>query len=518
MKFFYGLLLVPGLLFSQERKDLFIPVGPTDSLDALYFVPVTPPPSKGYPALIMVPGFGLDKETKSLSSLVYAGIGYVSLAFTVRGQGHSSGESTIMSVRERHDLGKVVQFVRKLPHIDTTAIGIIGGSQGGLHALWAAADGLPVKAVSADAITPHWASDMFMNGSIRRTLLLLLHYPGVRYAPVQDTLWNLVRHDDYDRLSKLFAEGRDIDTTKLFSAKTPLLLFLKWQDHYFPAAPGIQMFLRYMGEKELYVGTQGHFSDEVIAEQTFQYSQITGWFNHYLQGAPAKVRNDSSITISVSSLPQDTAGNFTWQRRSYASWPPASSHLVRFYLASDSLLADHPPVEPGNSALLLNDYNDPSYTFDMGFIEGFHSSRFKKILPQHALRFTSRALDSVLIWAGTPQMVVYVKSRDQVFPLHAQIYEVDSTGKAFFVNRINYTARHWKEKNVGVIQAEGLAHAHRFRKGSRIRVVFTNIDYTNRKMLGGYPFVLPVFHKASARIYFDKHHPSCIELPTISQP
>ncbi len=515
MKVIPLVVLYASVLSAQTRTDVFIPVGKSDSLDATYFSPRQPPPDRGYPAIVMVHGFGDDKEARIPSCRIYADLGYLTLAYSVRGQGHSSGQTTIMADLERRDLGEVIRYVTHLAHVNAAAIGIIGGSQGGLHGLWAASDRLPVKAISADAITPHWASDMFVNGSIRRTFLLLLNYPGVRYAPVRDTLWDLVRSDDFDKLRDRFCRGRDLDTSLLVSSRVPLLQFLKWQDYYFPAAPGIASFLRYEGSKKLYVGTQGHFSDEIEEEKQFQNGQITRWFNYYLQGVETGIMEEPMITFGISSLPIDSAGYFHWEHAYSDVWPPDSVHRVRFYLNADSLISFERPVQRKNSVIVRNEYRDSSYTFDMGFIEGFRGRRFESIIPRHTTSFTTPPLDSDLIWVGAPRMSVFVQSRYRVFPLHVQIYEVDSAGNQFFINRINFTARHWKRGSLRQIVVDGNAHAHRFLRGNRLRILFTNIDCTNRKVLGEYPFVLPVFHTASATLYFDKSHPSSIELPIL---
>ncbi|MGB6648633.1 MAG: alpha/beta fold hydrolase, partial [Bacteroidota bacterium] len=180
--------------------ELFISVG-LDSLDATYYVPPFPPPdSNGYPGMIFVHGFGGDKSWDTASAAIRGALGYVSLCYSVRAHGKSSGSSSIMGPSERSDLARVVEFLRNLPEVNPDRIGIQGGSQGGLHSLWAVADSLPVRAASGDVITPHWASDMFVNGAIRHTLTFLLQTPSVRYGPGRDSLWDLVRDDEYDLL------------------------------------------------------------------------------------------------------------------------------------------------------------------------------------------------------------------------------------------------------------------------------------------------------------------------------
>ena len=110
-------------------------------------------------------------------------------------------------------------------------------------------------------------------------------------------------------------------------------------------------------------------------------------------------------------------------------------------------------------------------------------------------------------------MRLYVASESEKFPLHAQIYEVDGSGKKYFINRINFTARHWRPGDAEWIGAEGIPHAHMFSAGSRIRIELTNIDKTNRPVMGIYPFVLPLFAKSSVTVSFGADHPSYIELP-----
>jgi hypothetical protein len=98
------------------------------------------------------------------------------------------------------------------------------------------------------------------------------------------------------------------------------------------------------------------------------------------------------------------------------------------------------------------------------------------------------------------------------------VYEIDSLGTRYFINRIDFIARNWHPGSEGVVSAEGIPHAHRFTRGNRIRVELTNIDKTDRIVLGSYPFVAPVFANTSATIYADRSHASYIELPLIGNP
>jgi len=165
--------------------------------------------------------------------------------------------------------------------------------------------------------------------------------------------------------------------------------------------------------------------------------------------------------------------------------------------------------------MLKNEYKNKSYTLDTLIADKFRPWRLKQALPQQSWYFETEPLKYQLDWIGAPYMEIFVSSNYTKFPIHAQIYEVDSQGKKYFINRINYTGRGWKPGTSGVIKAFGIAHAHRFSVGSKIRVEFTNVDESYRKIQNNVPFVIPLFMDASVTFYFDIKHPSYIEFPVI---
>jgi predicted acyl esterase len=498
------------------RYDLFLAVG-TDSLDATYFVPLTMSPPGGFPCLITVHGFGLSKDTVNAKAAARAG--FISVCYSVRGHGNSSGLSNIMSEVERADLRSVVQFVRSIPGLNPAKIGIQGGSQGGLHGLWAAADTL-VSAVSADVITPHWASNELENGSIRRTVVFLLTSDyAVRYeTSARDTLWEYVRTDNYDSLKSAFTRDRDVDTTTLERSPVPLLWSMSYQDLYFTAADGIASHFGYAGPKNLYIGTGSHYSDRDAGQLAKQYEAIFRWFSYFLMGNGTIT--DRSITFAYSSLPVDSTMRFTWSDSTVINDLP-STYPLRFYLAADSSLSYSAAAE---DTLTLHNRWNSQYTFDMGYIEGFRGSWFYQNIPKEELAFESQPLENDHLWLGQPHMRLKVSSAYEKFPLHLQIFERDTSGEKHFINRVNLVVRHWTGGDSGFVDALGAFHAHRFSKGSRIRVELTNIDAVLRGtpemgMLEDpentgdsqpYVFALPTFFFTEATVHLGQ---SYVEFP-----
>jgi hypothetical protein len=164
----------------------------------------------------------------------------------------------------------------------------------------------------------------------------------------------------------------------------------------------------------------------------------------------------------------------------------------------------------------------------MGYIEGFRGSWFYQNLPKEQRVFESLPLADDLLWLGQPRMRLTVSSPDDKFPLHAQIFEVDTAGVSHFVNRINFVARHWIPGDTGTVDVRGAFHAHRFSRGNRLRIELTNIDAVLRGTpeLGvledpanigdhqPFAFALPTFARAEATIHLGD---SFLEFPLTEQ-
>jgi predicted acyl esterase len=499
---------------SQPRRcDVFIRVG-ADSLDATYYVPSSPPDSNGYPGMIFVHGYGGNKNWDTLNASSWAVTGYVSLCYSVRGHGNSSGGSTIMSFAERSDLAEVVRFLRGLPDIDPEKLGIQGGSQGGLHGLWAVADSLPVSAVSADVITPHWASDMFMNGAVRQTLLFILDMGTVRYAPLRDTLWELARSDNYDSLRTKFVAGRDLDTARLHASRIPCASFVKWQDHFFSAQDEIESFHLRTGPGRLYLGTGGHYSDDNQEELSFQWGLVADWLEYFVRGRQTGILARPPVAYAYSHLPLDPQGLLSWSHEEVDTWPPSGMSSMRLFFHADSTLSERLPDQPGDAVVVRNVWNT-AYSSYQGYADGFSGPDFEAALPKQRVVFRTRPLPSDVRWLGAPLLRLALRSDAAVVPLHAQIFEEDSLGSKVFLNRVNFTARHWPPGSSTLVEIPGIAHAHRFSRGSRIRVELTNIDDENRDGWGNTPFIVPVFLTTEATVYLDPDRPSSIEFPIL---
>lgn len=516
VRLIYLFLIFSVCAISQTRIDEFVRLSTGDSLDATCFVPLSPPPLNGYPVMLFVHGFAGSKNSTIPSAQIYSQSGYLTFSYSVRGHGNSSGLSTIMAKQERQDLSEVLSYIEDIQFVDTNSIGITGGSQGGLHGLWAAADNLPVKAITSDVIIPDWASDIFQNGAIRYCLTWLLKSSSVRYDKCRDTLWNLLVIDNYNSLLLRFSRDRDVDTARLALSQKPLVLFLKYQDHYFEAGSGINMFLNYNGQKKLYLGTAGHYSDAAYDESQYQYSWLSKWFKQFLRNIDTGILSTPTYTYAYSSLPMDSSGYFSWKHEEVNALPFNDVTMHRFYLHPNEELNYSLPTGLSDSVELINNYKDSAYNFERAYTEGFEGLWFDSAFTKQSLVFETQPLKDSVVMFGSPHLSFNITSDADKFPINAQIYEVDTAGKKYFINRINFVGRNNAAGQPLTINAAGYFHAHKFQANNKIRVELTNIDKTNRKILGNLPFVLPVFEHSRNIIATNENRASYIELPLLA--
>jgi hypothetical protein len=185
--------------------------------------------------------------------------------------------------------------------------------------------------------------------------------------------------------------------------------------------------------------------------------------------------------------------------------------MQRLYFGRDSLLSyDMPPTV---DSILVRNAWDPSYSFDRALADGFAGSGFELGVPPDTRVFLTPPLSEDILWVGVPRLHIDVRPTSTCFPLHARICEQDSSGRTVFVNRVNFIARGWVPGLVDTATVDGLAQAHRFSRGSRLRVELTNIDVSNADGWGNAAFVLPLLQRVDAMVMLGGSQGSWIEIP-----
>jgi dipeptidyl aminopeptidase/acylaminoacyl peptidase len=104
-------------------------------------------PSRNHATVILGHGWGGQRGKLLPEARVLAAHGYGILAFDWRGHGESGGDGTTWGIEEQRDLAAALNFVTRRPEVDSTRIGALGFSMGGMIMLKAAENDPRLRAV-----------------------------------------------------------------------------------------------------------------------------------------------------------------------------------------------------------------------------------------------------------------------------------------------------------------------------------------------------------------------------------
>src|ERR1035437_1447300 len=112
MKLLTILILTNWVLFAQfspkgtqqlKRYDFNIVTKDKVTLDCTKFIPTALKPKNGWPVMLYCHGYGDSKESELPTAKDQAQFGYITFAYSMRGQGHSGRLSNLISTVEMND-------------------------------------------------------------------------------------------------------------------------------------------------------------------------------------------------------------------------------------------------------------------------------------------------------------------------------------------------------------------------------------------------------------------------------
>jgi pimeloyl-ACP methyl ester carboxylesterase len=175
-------------------------------------------PSRNHAALVTLPGSGSTRVATLGQATVLARHGYGVLMVDPRGQGRSGGRAMDAGWYGDRDVTAAVAFLRGLPGVDASRIGVLGLSMGGEEAIGAAAADPAIHAVVAEGATHRTAADKSgylpggITGAIQRAMDRLTYATAalLSQAPPPTTL-----HSAIERATStpflLIAGGKVVD-------------------------------------------------------------------------------------------------------------------------------------------------------------------------------------------------------------------------------------------------------------------------------------------------------------------
>jgi len=495
-----------------NRTDFNITLNDGVIIDALKFVPVGIPPAGGWPTVIMVHGYGDNKETLANFCRAQAEYGYYTMTFSMRGQGNSGGLSNLISRTEAQDFIQIVNSVKgDAPNgSNPNNILVMGGSQGGMVPFMAACLGLQVKTLISALAPPNFASNWIENGSIKMTFLWTVEYnpDTARYTPVVDRMSDWVYANNKNKWDSLaYWLPKDRDFMSIVPNNTvPLIIEGSWQDKFFNASGIIQSASLLKVPYRMYVGAvQGHGGDHSATEDQWHMNFFNDWFLYWLFDVQngtldaAKYQYASTTYPSVSSY-------WTFVHDSSRVWPPQNTANWRLYFNRNGKLkttanptkTDRVNLTNAVSGLTLKEAVNEEFTGPV------FDSKFKK----KTINFDTDPLTKDYKMVGTPVVNLQYSSTARTFcQYNFQIYEVRPDGTQRLINRVNYTDRNYTQNTIRTKAINGQAHSHIFRAGNKIRITVTNLDTSPDDVwfLGTNPFVLPTLVNSSNYINLNNY-------------
>jgi predicted acyl esterase len=520
---------IPGTTLSQtetgtydvERTDFKFALSDGIKLECTKFVPKGEMPTGGWPAMIFCHGFGGNKEGELPHAEDQAKFGYYTIVYSMRGQGKSGGKSNLISTLEMRDFTELVSYVKNEETVNPDIVGATGGSQGGTIPFMAACNGLDLKCIVSDVASPDFATSWIENNSVKMTLLWSLSYDTtiVRYNNRVKRMreWILSeKPDHWDSLAFYIPLERDF-MNRVEMCNTPIMISTVWQDKFFNTRGMIQAGEILKSPFRMYYGTfDAHGADPYEPEMRYQEHLTGDWVNYWMGGQDNGVMDSARYVYSPSLYPVNTSNPpamWTWSRGYSNTWPPPGTDDVKFYFTGNGNLTN----EEGEYGELEyhNDVSGISLTEAVNY--EFKGNNFDSKFKKNELGFVTELLKEEVMMAGTPSVHLNYSCNATVSQYNFQIWEIHPDNTTKLVTRINYTDRDINPNVVKTAIIEGLSHSHIFQKGSRIKIVLTNLDNaTDDRFLRTNPFVLPVIKKSSSKIFVSGSDGSYITLPLIN--
>jgi predicted acyl esterase len=454
------------------------------ALDARIVEPLGFPPSGGFPGVILIHGYGGNKDFMQTVQVAIAAYGYASLAYSVRGQGNSGGVSTISGDREREDLLAVIQFFRSTSNINPNKLGVAGGSQGGIHSWMAAVHRMPgVKAVAPLIATPDFAEVLVPNGCVKTGLPREMTVSSVRYSDDRDRVKGFIIADQRDSILA-FIKAHDL-AHLVGNVQIPVLQALGWGDFLFPVNGGIRAAAN-LAERRIpvwsFYGTNGHGQPIDPTGAILALDKTVQWFDHWLKGfsldrdsVPMVFYCDDRQTVSEMSTEQ---------------WPPPSASTKRFYFTGNGL-SEAPPTNdvPFKSPFMLG-YN-PAYAPAIGWNDMYGGSAFLQAFPSSPVRFVTAPFGETVQIAGIPTGRIFVGSDGTKFQVHVRLYDVSSDISGGSWTLISRSINGIRENTPGAVHElaiEATAISHFIPPGNRLGVEITSLDMLDDTQANTIPY------------------------------
>ncbi len=494
-----------GDITKPVRETLWLKMDDGVHLDVTLYKPVDPAPPGGYPAIIFVHGLGGSKLQMEPLAEYYATKGYITLAYSVRGQGKSEGLSTIFSYREQKDLDSIINWLASLPYVSDTLIGVSGASQGGYHSWLAGVCNMNVRAVAPENSTPKVTDAMARYNCYEACITAGMDYlPNVRVDTISYPVKHWLLEDNYDSVRAVIAQGREFDSIDVANSNAHYLIMGAWHDHMFwhnrvPGAFAVAPHCPIM-----YLGTGGHGSEYSPQEDSFRDKLREIFFDATLKGNYDALDTIKPVIIAIGPY---------WEHLEFDKWPPEGIKTITYYLHSDGSLSDEIPGANDSSYHIQHQLIDHAYDWETAVKD--HFKHVKSAFMQCRRTWRTEQFTDTIIILGIPTAKVYAKSTASRMQINLQLYDELPNGIPVYLTQISMGVRDNPDTSQWhTLEGEFTIIGWKIPPGHRLRLDWTSINQT----LGDTSLWTIPYWNANGilTLGLDEEHPSHICVPILS--
>ncbi|MFC4767998.1 CocE/NonD family hydrolase [Effusibacillus consociatus] len=508
------------------------------NLTASIYNPVGQKPAGGWPAVILIHGWGGDRSTYNSIAPGFAQNGYVVMTYDCRGFGKSGGKTTLAGPREMQDLKELMQYLIDRFHVNADKIGASGISYGGGQSFLLAAYtnepgyvGPKVKAIAPIMGWSDLTSALYPDDVMKASYDLALFAGGYKpdkqnYNPDLPT-WLVegasgVNKADFKQQTAL----RSVIHHPERLYKVPIYALQAWKDELFPVEQVTTLFDVLQGQNpnlKLYAGGFGHPRASLNNQDEIHFvvTQVLAWFNYWLKGEQNGImKKDYRVLIGTETWPSGQSYQFPPENRRnaatdlpkhirpMAAWPnikPLKMHFAPTLLLNESV-STKPETMVNNPVTGVQDDAIVGSVLSPAVRTG--ADTLQQNSAPASLRYRMNPLTQDTVVMGTIHLSLWIASANPKAMITARIFDVAANGQRTLVTRGATRAR-----DTGItVPTEvtfDLFHTHHvFQAGHTIELELSPSDT---------PFFLPDKETVYIRLYHDLTRPSSVQIPVYSE-
>ncbi len=515
------------------RAVLDIPISFSDGYQTeldLRYPKLVPAPATGWPCAMVLHGGGGSRKKLWVIEIAeqLTQAGYMTLAYDTGNYGVTTilNPSIVRLESERmRDLAEMF-YISKLQQgaaLDANRLAIMGRSDGGKHALWAASlSGRPlpitsnlvskmpvIAAIHTDIQVIDVIADRMPQGHLVQSFYAL--YIMSRYGPGHPVRQMLIQSNYPGLLALLQADKSIAYFPLLRQSDVPLMISYASDDklHDSRVNADAMPLLKPGVPRRYFQGTGGHGSAFNTIEVNLRRDFTRRWFDRFLKGIQNGIEQEELAEIAI--LPASNPLNpySAWQHRRTQTWPIAPSK--RLYLRTGGLLSSIAPssVELGPTIQhrVASGYNVRGYAADNASAAAVLQS-----IPLVSYEFDSSPVSIATELLGrTVVDLEVVNSLSSSFQLQAALFDVPPTGPPRYITA-GISALRSATPGSHRIHIELSDIGYVLPPGHRIRVAIQNM---NLRPHPGDPHlrVMPDFEDCDIAVQINPTFPPRIDLP-----